>query len=127
MGGSLARVSLPAAVSNVSYNAANQLAQRNGATLTYDANGNLTNDGTLTYAWNARNQLTSITGPSLSASFAYDSSGRRTAKQINGLHWNFLFDGAKVVQEQSVGYVTANLPTGFGVDETFARTDALGA
>jgi YD repeat-containing protein len=45
MGGSLASVNLPAAVSCASqcYNANNQLTNWNGATLTYDLNGNLTN------------------------------------------------------------------------------------
>lgn len=126
VGGTLAQTALPAALSNASYNAANQLVQWNSATLTYDANGNLTNDGTLAYAWDARNQLASITGSSLSASFGYDFSGRRIGKQINGTHYNFLFDGMNVVQEQSVGYVTANLLTGFGTDETFSRTDSTG-
>ena len=32
------------------------------ASFTYDANGNLTSDGTNTYTWNARNQLVSISG-----------------------------------------------------------------
>lgn len=103
------------------------MVQWNGATLTYDANGNLTSDGSSTYAWNARNQLASITGPSVSASFVYDSSGERIGKQINGSHYNFLFDGLNIVQQQSVGYVTANLLTGLGVDENFVRTDASGS
>jgi hypothetical protein len=29
-------------------------------TLTYDLNGNLTGDGTRSYTWNARNQLTAV-------------------------------------------------------------------
>lgn len=123
----MASTALPSALSNASYNAANQLVSWNGASLVYDPDGNLVNDGTNAYSWDARNQLGSITGPSVSASFVYDSLGRRVTKQINGSHWNFLFDGLNVVQEQSVGYVTANLLTGFGVDENFVRTDSTGS
>src|SRR5205823_4606603 len=56
-GGSLARTSLPLAVNAATYDAANELSARDGGTLTYDANGNLTNDGLNTYTWNERNQL----------------------------------------------------------------------
>jgi hypothetical protein len=49
----------------------------------YDANGNLTNDGTRTYTWDARNQLASLTAP-VNGSFAYDGVGRRRAKTIGG-------------------------------------------
>ena len=43
--GSLARTNLPSAVTN-SYNADNELATRDTTTLSYDNDGNLTNDGT---------------------------------------------------------------------------------
>ncbi len=54
--------------------------------LAYDDNGNLvsktsqTNEQATTYTWNTRNWLTAITGPSLTASFAYDALGRRIEK-----------------------------------------------
>ena len=50
-------------VSNNAFNAANDMTAFNGTTLSYDANGNPTNDGTNTYAWDARNHLTAIVGP----------------------------------------------------------------
>ena len=53
------------------------------ASLTYDDNGNLTSDGTNSYTWNARNQLVSMNGAGLSASFSYDAAGRRANKTIN--------------------------------------------
>ena len=37
-----------------------RLTSWNGQTYTYDADGNLTGNGTDTYVWNARNQLTAI-------------------------------------------------------------------
>ena len=44
----------------------------NGTPQTYDANGNLANDGTNTYSWDTRNHLTAIMGAS-TASFVYGS------------------------------------------------------
>jgi RHS repeat-associated protein len=90
-----------------------------------DSNGNLTSDGTTTYTWNARDQLTGLSGGA-SASFAYDGTNRRRGKTISGTTTNFLYDGLNLVQElTSGGTPTANLLTG-GIDATFTRTDAGG-
>ncbi len=121
VGGSYARTNAPLAASSASYNVNNQLTQWKGATLTYDANGNLTTDGTNTYIWNARNQLVSISGP-VPASFQYDPFGRRVSKTIVGMT-QYLYDGANPVQELSGTTASANLLTG-GLDEYFQRTDA---
>jgi YD repeat-containing protein len=83
-GGSLAAVTLPAAVSGNTFNAANEMTAFNGTALSYDANGNLLSDGTNTYSWDARNHLTAIAGP-VDASFVYDAFGRRAAKTLSGL------------------------------------------
>jgi len=124
VGGSFARTSTPQAASATTYNVNNQLTQWKGASLTYDANGNLTSDGTNTYTWNARNQLVSISGGA-SASFQYDAFGRRVSKTIGGTT-QYLYDGANPVQEISGSSASANLLTG-GVDEYFQRTDSAGA
>ena len=126
MGGSYARSNLPEAVASTTYNAANQQTAFGGQSLTYDLNGNLTSDGSNTYAWNARDQLVSITGPALNASFAYDSIGNRISKTINGTITAYLYDGANLVQELAGGAPTANILTG-GLDEVFTRSDATGA
>src|SRR5689334_14977387 len=81
--GGFARTGTPQAASAATYNVNNQLTQWKGASLTYDANGNLTSDGTNTYTWNARNQLVAISG-AVSASFQYDPFGRRVSKTIGG-------------------------------------------
>jgi len=55
-------VALPANVTGTtSYNADNEQNTFNGTGLSYDANGNLTGDGTNTYTWDAHNHLTQIT------------------------------------------------------------------
>ena len=58
--------------------------------LAYDDKGNLvsktrqTTGQVTTDTWNTRSWLTAITAPGLTASFAYDTLGRRMEKTING-------------------------------------------
>jgi len=68
----------------------------NNQTLTYDADGNLTFDGTWTYEWDGENRLVLMTmtngvanmpdAKRLRLEFAYDSQNRRTQKVVR--HWN---------------------------------------
>jgi len=107
------------------YNADNAQTYFNGTALSYDANGNLTSDGTNTYTWDARNHLTAISGGS-TASFVYDGFGRRVKKVIGSTTTQFLYDELSPVQElngKRNPAVIANLLTGLPVDEYFTRTD----
>ncbi len=125
MGGSYARTNLPNAVSATAYNANNQLTTWGTANLFYDLNGNMTSDGTHSYAWDARNRLNQIDLGN-TASFTYDPFRRRATKNILGTATNFLYDGANTVQEVIGGSNTANSLSG-GIDEVFQRTDSSGA
>jgi RHS repeat-associated protein len=121
IGGTFAHTGLPTAVTTASYDAANRLtAWGANSSFSYDANGNLQGDGTNTYFWDARNQLSSITG-GVTASFQYDALGRRISKTVGGTTTGFLYDGYNVVQELTSGQPSANLLSG-GIDETFTRT-----
>jgi RHS repeat-associated protein len=123
--GTYARTGLPTALSSATYDAANRITNWNGTTWPgsrWDPNGNLLTDGTDSYSWNARNQLTGISG-SQTASFAYDAFGRRKSKTTSGTATDFLYDGLNAVQERVSGSVTANILTG-GLDEVFARTES---
>jgi len=111
-------------VTQTAYNADNQLATWGTANLFYDANGNMTSDGTHSYTWDARNRLSQIDLGN-TASFMYDPFGRRVSKTIVGTQTGFLFDGPDPVQELSGTTPTANLLTG-GLDEYFTRTDSSG-
>lgn len=119
-GGSLFQSVLPSAVASTSYNADNRLTQWGSASPAYDLNGNLTNDGTNTFTWDARNRLTAITGV---ASFVYDGSNRRQSATQAGVTIASFYDGFNPVQEQLGGAVFANLLTSPDVDERFARAE----
>jgi RHS repeat-associated protein len=119
VGGSFAQTGLPGAISSASYDAANELTNWNGTTISYDLNGNMLSDGANTFFWNARNQVATLS----SVSLQYDGFGRRTKNLHNT---SFLFDGANAAQELSGSTVTANLISG-GIDEIFARADSSGS
>ena len=126
-GGTLATTGLPGSVSGNTFNADNEMTAFNGTPLSYDASGNLLNDGTNTYAWDARNHLTGISGVA-NASFIYDGFGRRMGKSIGGNVTQFLYDRFNPVQElDGSNAPTANLLSGLKIDEYFQRTDSAGA
>ena len=118
VGGTLGRTNLPATLTSASYDVANELTSWNGTAITYDADGNMANDGTASYTWNARNQLI---GRGATA-YQYDAYGRRT---LNSAGNNLLYDGADATQESSGGTPVANRVVG-GPDEFFTRTDGTG-
>ncbi|UEP39789.1 DUF6531 domain-containing protein (plasmid) [Burkholderia ambifaria] len=126
IGGTLASMNLPAALASATYDADNRLTNWSGTTLTYDANGSLTGDGSLTYGWDSRSRLASLSGAA-TASFAYDATGRRIGKTVNSTATNFLYDGPNAVQELASATPTANLLTGPRIDEIYSRSDGLGA
>ncbi|ULA64753.1 MAG: hypothetical protein LZF86_190046 [Nitrospira sp.] len=127
---------LPNAVASATYDAANEQTQFAGATLTYDNNGNLTNDGVNIYQWDARNRLIGLSGGT-GASFVYDLLGRRMSKTINGANTQFAYDGNDITAEIGGGAVGANYLRSLSIDEPFIRqtstgnehyhTDALGS
>jgi RHS repeat-associated protein len=127
IGGSFARVALPQALGSAVHNPNNAVVQWGSTTITYDADGNLTSDGVRTYIWDARNRLSSISGPGLTASFQYDALGRRIRKTVNSITTDFLYDGINPVQELSGGVANANVLGGLSPDQFFARIDASGA
>jgi RHS repeat-associated protein len=57
-------------------NGLNQVTSAGAASLTYDANGNLTSDGTRTYAYDSENRLVSSTSGGVTTSLSYDPLGR---------------------------------------------------
>jgi RHS repeat-associated protein len=109
---------VPQAVPSATYDAANEQISFAGATLTYDQNGNLTNDGMNSYTWDARNRLAGISGGA-TASFSYDSLGRRISKAIGSEAAQFAYDGNDIVAEIKGGAVGTTYLRSLNIDEMF--------
>ncbi len=58
------------------------LTSYDGTSLTHDAIGNLTNDGTWTYTWQAGRQLKQMSKSGTTVQFQYDHNGLRTKKTV---------------------------------------------
>ncbi len=76
------------------YDAANRLTNADGQSYTWDANGNLLNDGTSSYTYNAANRLTAVTGSGTTSSYAYDGLGNRVAQTVGGVTTHYTLDVA---------------------------------
>ncbi|MFN9780432.1 MAG: RHS repeat domain-containing protein [Alphaproteobacteria bacterium] len=119
-----------------SYGAANTLNQYvsvgQGAspsvTLTHDANGNLTGEGTWTFAYDAENRLRTANRAGTAATYLYDPLGRRQAKVVNGVTTSFLSDGSEEVAEYTgAGALLRRYIPGPGTDQPIAMVTPAGA
>ncbi len=80
-----------------------------GSTLnyTYDAAGNVTNDGVHSYTYDAENRLVSVDGGA-TAQYAYDHHNRRYKKTVGSAVTYCVWEGSQVVSEHdSAGAVLA--------------------
>jgi RHS repeat-associated protein len=87
------------------------------ANYTYDAAGNVTNDGVHSYTYDAANRVVSVDGGA-TAQYAYDHQNRRVKKVAGGATTNYVWEGGKVIAEHdgtAVGPWTAK------VDYVYAR------
>jgi len=100
----------------------------------YDADGNLLNDGAHTYQYDVENRLTSVDGGA-TASYVYDAEGRRVHENVGGMVKEYVYgasgqltitDGSQnlIAGETYVGgrYLGTQGPSGF----SWAHTDELG-
>ena len=74
------------------YDDANRLATVNGVSFTWDAAGNLLNDGVRTYTYDGANRLTTLSGAGLSQSFAYNGNGDRVSQVTGGVTTTYTLD-----------------------------------
>ncbi len=97
------------------------------ATLNYDANGNLTSDGTRTYTWDPINQLSQVTRGATSVAYSYDSQGRRVKKVTGGQTTQWLYDGQNIYAEYGTAWTNPNaIYTQAGIDTPLIRTTLSG-
>lgn len=88
------------------------------ATLHYDANGNLTDDGNNTYLFDENNRMMSSAADGVVANYNYDPLGRRIIREVDGVETRFYYDGIRVIEERDVAdVVTATYVYGTGPDE----------
>ena len=74
-----------ATTTSYSTNTLNQYTAVGGATHSWDGNGNLSDDGTLTYEYNYRNEICRVkNGGTTVATYKYDALGRRVEKAVTG-------------------------------------------
>ncbi|OGX08601.1 MAG: hypothetical protein A2Z88_01515 [Omnitrophica WOR_2 bacterium GWA2_47_8] len=84
----------------------------------YDFNGNLTNDGVNTYAYDEENRMASAVSSQASASYQYDGLNRRISKTVNGVTTYFIYDGDMEIEERDAnGVLIADYVHGNDVDE----------
>ena len=67
--------------------------------MSYDLDGNLTNDSVRACSWDGENRLTGVTGTGLAASYNYDYMSRRVSKTVNGVTTTFIYDGWNLIYE----------------------------
>lgn len=70
---------------------------------TYDANGNMTNDGENTLIYDAENRATSSADGSGTATYAYEASGLRVQKTFGGTTTTYVFSDGNVIAEYANG------------------------
>ena len=107
------------------HNVTNELIDINATSLTYDADGNLVNDGSYTYAYDEENRLTGVTpisGAVAIGQYQYDALNRRIQKVANPagtpVTTQYFYDGARVIEEQNgSGATQATYVYGNYVDE----------
>jgi len=68
---------------------------------TYDANGNQTSKGDMTFTWDYQNRLVQVNNPRypVPSTFAYDGDGKRISKTDSKGTTNYIYDGGNVIFE----------------------------
>ncbi len=128
VGGSFARTLLPDPVPSATYDAANRQLAFGGKTMSFDGNSNLasiTEGGApTTFTWDSRDRLAALGGEA-TGTFAYDATGRRARREIDGELRQYQYDGLDVIRERVAGVEATYLRT-LGVDEALCRFEPGG-
>lgn len=97
-----------------------------GVASTYDGRGNLTSEGSRTFAYDLENRLTATTDAS-AMSLAYDPLGRLRQTTVGSATTQFLYDGDRLVAEyDGAGTLLRRYVHGSGVDEPVVWYEGAG-
>jgi len=125
-------IGITTTTTNWTYNNANQMATMQiGANpvvnMLYDNNGNLTDDGVLTYTWDSANRLKTLNNGTYNTHFAYDGNGDRHQQNVGGTITNYLLDVqpelALVLGETVGANTTSYVHAPMGVHSAYDGTD----
>lgn len=111
-------------------NGLNQYTHIAGQPLDYDGQGNLTNDGTQIYTYDAENRLLTTSSSTTTGSFVYDPNGRLFQSTIGGTVTQYLYDGDALIAEYNgSGTLLRRYVHGDQVDEPLVQYNgtAIGA
>ena len=68
----------------------------------YDLNGNLTNDGTFSYVWDALNRLIAVnSGEEAVSGYYYDALNRRIRKTVGSTNTDFIYSGWRCFEDRN--------------------------
>lgn len=115
------------ATENRTHNNMNELVSIDGGPLTYDDNGNLTDDSTNAYEYDYENRLVKLTRKSDSVvlgEYEYDALGRRVKKQASGVTTAYYYDENRVIEQQVGATTEATYVYGIGIDEVVSMERA---
>jgi RHS repeat-associated protein len=103
----------------------------NAQALSYDCNGNLTNDGNFAFAYDPENRLLSAVKTGRSVAFAYDPLGRRTTKTVSGdmTGTTYFLDSRddEIADYDGSGNLLRRYIPGPGVDQPIAMVTCSGS
>jgi RHS repeat-associated protein len=104
-------------------NGLNQYTAAGPATFGYDANGNLTSDGSTTYVYDIENRLVSASG-AMNAALRYDPLGRLYETVGGSNTTRFLYDGDELIAEYNgAGAILRQYGHGVGNDDPVYMLD----
>ena len=112
------------ATTNYTANTLNQYTAVGSTTPTYDGNGNLTSNGSHTYAYDPENRLLTATQGGNTATYQYDAQGRRKSRTSGGTTTLFVTDAdnREVLEyDGSTGAVLRWYAYGLGPNEVLGQ------
>ena len=132
--GNLVSKSVDGVVTTYTYNANNQLTQKDNTNYTYDKAGNLISDSTNSYEYDSKNRLVKVITPTQTVEYIYDANDNRIAKTTSSGTTTYLIDSntpyAQVITESKENGTKIEYTYGLDLisnQSQYYLSDALGS